>query len=283
MNSLQAAVENLIYVLYEHGDLSSKLIRDRHYAFWQFYELRTIMLIMISNSVPDLCFKAREHSDGTMFNNDFILGINTELGLSTYHIKNMYFECFNVKEVDSSPIWDGYTQEDNLNRTKSIILPKNYIQTEEEVPYIPFIPPTSEFSDQMACNINGLLELLRNYEKIDLNNIGDGHHRFEFLYRQRRALINIFGQQYKEFVYKSQFDINGNPIPNNKFIVGIKVPGEDIFQVFGNPRFNEFDLPILETAPVDSKVIITEDHELLDALHENFCQKILSLKVRKYH
>jgi hypothetical protein len=104
MSQIECAVENFLYSLYEQGELSSKLVRDRHYAFWQFYELRTIMLIMIANSLPDLCFKSRSHSDGIMFNNDFILGINTKTGLSTYHIKSIYFDSFQVKEIDCSSV-----------------------------------------------------------------------------------------------------------------------------------------------------------------------------------
>lgn len=283
MTSLESICESLIYTLYEEGELSPKLIRDRHYAFWQLYECRTVMLELICNCLAYKCFKTKKHFDGTMFNGDFILGIDTNLGVSTHHIKALYFDDFHVPEIDFSPKYDGYTPEDNLSRLGSIVLPKKYFETDESIPYKPFPLAINEHSERIALLVNNLLEELRERNKINLGGISDGHHSFELIYRQIRLLTNILCQLYKDFAYKSKFDINGDPIPDDKFFVGINTPEGEAIKVFNGPRFNEFDLPILETAPISMESIITRDHELLDVIHQDFIKKILSLKIRKYH
>ena len=281
--SLLSGIESLIYILYEQGELSSKLVRDKHYAFWQFYELRTVLLILIANCLLYMCSKARKHDDGTMFNDDFILVINTALGNSSHHLKAMYFDDLHIEEVSSSPKYDGYTPEDNLNRIKSIIVPNNYIQTEQTIPYRHFEVAPNEYNERMAYHINSILEILRSHNKIDLNDIKDGHHSFELLYRERRVLLNILCGLYKDLAYKSKFDKNGDPLPEDKFLIGIRTQNGDAFQVFNTIRFNEFDLPSLEAAPINSCDIITNDHDQLDIMHEDFIKNILSLKIRKYY
>lgn len=282
-NSLSGIVDSFLYYLYETGELSSKLIRDRHYSFGQLYEDRLVKLELICNCLAGQCCKTKIHFDGTMFNDDFLLIINTLLGPATFHLKGMYYDDFHIEEIPCGPKYDGYTPEDSLIRLDSIVLPSKYYETKEIIPYKPLPVVPSEYSEDLTELINNILKTLRDHGKIDLNSIGDGHHFFELLYRERRLLLKILCQLYPDLAYKSEFDSNGDPIPGDKFLVGIKTPGGEAIQIFGMPRFNGFYLPALPSAPVDVTGIITNDRDQLDQAHKYFNERLLSLKPRNYY
>lgn len=67
------------------------------------------------------CFRSKLHEDGTMFENYFIVGINTPEGQYSYHYHIDYWDYFDCCETkERAPHWDGCIASD-LNRLNSII------------------------------------------------------------------------------------------------------------------------------------------------------------------
>lgn len=97
---------------YNLGDVS-----DGYHTFDELYEHRTILFACLCKSFrPDLVWKSDLHSDGTMYDGMFIVGIKTEFGTITYHIDNNYKSLFkSVRSLDRAPEWDDSTPEDGLN------------------------------------------------------------------------------------------------------------------------------------------------------------------------
>ena len=51
------------------------------------------------NLLPDISWKSKKHNDeenDPMFSGDFIAGINTPNGITTYHIKLQYWDLFDI-------------------------------------------------------------------------------------------------------------------------------------------------------------------------------------------
>ena len=93
---------------------------DGYHTFDELYEHRTVLFSVICNSHTDLAWKSRHHHDGTMFDDMFIVGIQTPAGPCTYHCENRYWDLFHVKELNNAPEWDGHTPEDVLVRIQSL-------------------------------------------------------------------------------------------------------------------------------------------------------------------
>lgn len=105
----------------ESPKISYGEISDGYHTFNALYHQRAILFSVICNQFPDKCFKSFRHSDGTMFENMFIVGIETPKGNFTYHFDTQpYWEYFNVPEVDAAPEWDGHTEDDALERLYSL-------------------------------------------------------------------------------------------------------------------------------------------------------------------
>jgi len=47
-------------------------------------------------------------------------GINTPLGIATYHFKLEYWDEFPIKELEHTPQYDGYSPDEVLSRIKSL-------------------------------------------------------------------------------------------------------------------------------------------------------------------
>jgi len=106
------------------GNISTKDISDVYHTFRQLYNQRTILFALVCNSYKELAWKSKKHFDeekDPMFNGDFIVGINTPKGVASYHIKLEYWDLFDVKEVENSPKYDGYTSDEVLERLISLI------------------------------------------------------------------------------------------------------------------------------------------------------------------
>lgn len=55
-----------------------------------------------------------------MFSGDFIAGINTPNGITTYHIKLQYQNLFDIPELERAPKYDNYDNEEVLKRILSL-------------------------------------------------------------------------------------------------------------------------------------------------------------------
>lgn len=93
--------------VYEKGQIS-----DGYHTFDELYYHRMILFAVICNSHKGLAWKSWKHDDGTMYDNYFIVGIETVKGHYTYHYHKDHWDLFEVKELEAAPKWDGHKPED---------------------------------------------------------------------------------------------------------------------------------------------------------------------------
>lgn len=94
---------------------------DGYHTFNELYHHRAVLFSVICNSHLSLAWKSMHHSDGTMFDGMFIVGIQTPKGQATYHYNfNPYWDMFYVKNLEFAPEWDGHTSDDAIKRIASL-------------------------------------------------------------------------------------------------------------------------------------------------------------------
>ena len=92
--------------------INEEMISDTYHTFEDLYFQRCILFATICNQNKDKSWKSKKHKNGTMFENYFIVGIDTPKGSYTYHYHMQYWDYFNVKELENAPDWDGHTSKD---------------------------------------------------------------------------------------------------------------------------------------------------------------------------
>lgn len=102
------------------GDLS-----DGYHTFNELYYHRMCLFSIIVKQHKDLAWKSKLHSDGTMFDNYFIVGIDTPNGQATYHYHVDHWGMFDCVELPNAPEWDGHTADDVLKRLLSLTKSNN--------------------------------------------------------------------------------------------------------------------------------------------------------------
>lgn len=114
------------------GENFTDMISDGYHTFGELYNHRALLFLTICASYPDLAWKSKLHSDGTMYDGMFIVGINTPLGQATYHYDiDPYWEIYrDIKTVDMAPEYDGHTPEDALERIVSLSHQKLWYKNE---------------------------------------------------------------------------------------------------------------------------------------------------------
>ena len=85
---------------------------DGFHSFNELYHHRAVLFAALCKERSEDAWKSRLHSDGSMFDSYFIVGLNTPLGQFTYHYHKDYWDMFDVKEVSRAPEWDGHTSKD---------------------------------------------------------------------------------------------------------------------------------------------------------------------------
>ena len=114
------SLNNYLQVLKGLG-LSLKEISDGWHTFEELYYHRMILFLTIQKVNKNISWKAKKHHDGTMFENNFIVGIETPEGQYTYHYKLKYWDLFkDIKELDYAPEYDGHKPSD-ITRLLSLI------------------------------------------------------------------------------------------------------------------------------------------------------------------
>ncbi len=104
-------------------NIDTKKISDTHHTFGELYEHRIVLFAALCNKYSDLSWKSKKHYDeknDPMYKDSFIAGINTPLGIATYHIKLKYYDIFKVKELKHAPEFDGYSEKEVLKRILSL-------------------------------------------------------------------------------------------------------------------------------------------------------------------
>ena len=95
-----------------NGDTS-----DGYHTFNELYHHRAVLFSVIVRDHRELAWKARKHHDGTMYDDMFIVGIETPKGQATYHYDlDPYWEMFDCEEREYAPEWDGHTPDDAIAR-----------------------------------------------------------------------------------------------------------------------------------------------------------------------
>ena len=90
---------------------------DGYHTFNELYHHRAVLFSVIVKAFPDQAWKSRHHSDGSMFDGMFIVGVDTPDGPATYHYDlDPYWDMFRCKEVERAPEWDGHTAADAIER-----------------------------------------------------------------------------------------------------------------------------------------------------------------------
>lgn len=105
----------------QQSQLKTDNISDGFHTFGELYYHRTLLFSVLCNTYKDKAWKSKFHADGTMFNDMFIVGLETPQGQYTYHCELKYWNMFsNVKELPKAPKWDGHKPED-ITRLLSLI------------------------------------------------------------------------------------------------------------------------------------------------------------------
>lgn len=95
-------------------------ISDGSHTFDELYYHRMLLFSIICSTYGDKAWKSWKHDDGSMFDDYFIVGIETDYGQFTYHYHKDYWDTFNIKELKFAPEWDGHTADD-IDRLFSLL------------------------------------------------------------------------------------------------------------------------------------------------------------------
>ena len=96
------------------------LVNDGSHTFDELYHHRMMLFAVICNTYKDKAWKSWKHHDGTMYDNYFIVGINTPDGQYSYHYHKDNWDMFDVIELSNAPIWDGHEPKD-VDRLLSLL------------------------------------------------------------------------------------------------------------------------------------------------------------------
>ena len=127
-------------------------ISDGYHTFDELYFHRMVLFSVICMTYRDKAWKSWKHHDGTMYDDYFIVGIDTPKGQYTYHYHKDYWDIFIVRELSYAPEFDGHKPED-IKRLFSLIKTEKR-QTVEEL--------KKEYNDAVDVFINSLFETMLN-------------------------------------------------------------------------------------------------------------------------
>ena len=100
-------INGIISTLNDTGNIS-----DGYHSFDELYYHRAVLFGVICKMFKDLSWKSKKHHDGSIYDKNFIVGIETPMGQYTYHYSLDLWDMFDVKELESAPEYDGYLPSD---------------------------------------------------------------------------------------------------------------------------------------------------------------------------
>lgn len=109
--------------LYRKENGSAGVFSDGYHTFDELYEHRIALFIALCyNIAAHLSWKSKVHSDGSVWDGWFILGINKAPGKQiTYHLPMSKWDaCYFAQELDKAPEFDGHTSADVLERISKL-------------------------------------------------------------------------------------------------------------------------------------------------------------------
>lgn len=92
---------------------------DGYHTFNELYEHRHALFAVVCYNNNG--WKAKLHSDGTMFEGWFIAGIWTPAGTLTYHLPDRWWNTMNCRVLERAPEWDGATPDESIGRLISLL------------------------------------------------------------------------------------------------------------------------------------------------------------------
>lgn len=95
-------------------------ISDGYHTFDELYYHRMMLFSVLCQTYKESAWKSKQHEDGDMYPNYFIVGIETPEGSFSYHYHLRHWDNFPVKEVEFAPPWDGHTSKD-ITRLLSLV------------------------------------------------------------------------------------------------------------------------------------------------------------------
>lgn len=110
-----------------YPNISVGEISDGYHTINELYHHRGILFAVIVHAYEgnNICWKSKQHHDGTMYDGMFIVGINTPEGQATYHYDiDPYWDLMDCIELEKAPEWDGHTPQQAIERIKSLIGPR---------------------------------------------------------------------------------------------------------------------------------------------------------------
>ena len=126
---MNRTVNDQIQSLIQCEGVDKGSLSDGFHTFDELYEHRTILYIALCKKMwgmqpftSYIVWRTRVHSDGTMFDGWFLLGINREEGKQiTYHLPDKYWDdCHFAATLSKAPTFDGHTPKDVLKRLKTL-------------------------------------------------------------------------------------------------------------------------------------------------------------------
>ena len=92
-------------------------VSDGYHTFGELYHHRSILFLGLCMACKDRSWKSKLHSDGTMYDGMFIVGLNTQDGPVTYHFDMKYWDiATQIPEIEKAPEWDGCSPQEGLKR-----------------------------------------------------------------------------------------------------------------------------------------------------------------------
>lgn len=95
-------------------------IKDNFHTMSELYFNRLILFSVIVKQFKDKAFKSKKHEDGSMFEDFFIVGLETPQGQYSYHYHIKYWDMFDCKELEYAPEYDGHESSD-IGRLYSLV------------------------------------------------------------------------------------------------------------------------------------------------------------------
>lgn len=87
-------------------------VTDGYHTFDELYYHRMKLFAFACNTHKDKAWKSLLHDTGDMFEDMFIVGIETPEGQYTYHYDLEFWDEFDVKELERAPEFDGHQPSD---------------------------------------------------------------------------------------------------------------------------------------------------------------------------
>lgn len=106
-------------------NVDTNFVSDGYHTFGELYEHRVVNYMALCKAISGIrnVWMSKAHSDGSIWDGWFILGINEAHGEQiTYHLPlSKWDECTHFAKLrDAAPEYDGHTSEDVLERLSRI-------------------------------------------------------------------------------------------------------------------------------------------------------------------